>query len=100
LSVPDTGQAARVEIAVTAIGADGTVRQAAVETAGRVDAHWWDQLAASAHLEVPPPYRPEPEQPVYEVRAGEHVAMVAEQDLAGPLRELVMAVVAEGWGGG
>jgi hypothetical protein len=26
LSVPDTGQAARVEIAVTAIGANGTVR--------------------------------------------------------------------------
>ena len=42
---------------------------------------------------------PEPGQPVYEVRAGEHVAL-AEQDLAGPLRELVMAVVAEGWGGG
>jgi hypothetical protein len=37
---------------------------------------------------------------VYEVRAVEHVAMVAEQDLAGPLRELAMAVVAEGWGGG
>jgi hypothetical protein len=99
LSVPDTGQAARVEIAVTAIGADGTVRQAVVETTGRVDADWWEQLAASAHLEVPPPYQPEPGQPVYQVRAGEHVAMVAEQDLAGPLRELVMAVVAEGWDG-
>ena len=58
-----------MEIAVTAIGADGTVRQAIVETAGRVDAGWWEQLAASAHLEVPPPYRPEPGQPVYEVRA-------------------------------
>jgi hypothetical protein len=99
LSVPDTGQAARVEIAVTAIGADGTVRRAVVETTGRVDAGWWEQLAGSAHLEVPPPYRPVPRQPVYEVRAGEHVVMVAEQDLAGPLRELVMAVVAEGWDG-
>jgi hypothetical protein len=100
LSVPDTGQAARVEIAVTAIGADGTIFRARVETAGRVDADWWEQLAASAHREVPPPYRPVPGRPVYEVRAGEHVAMVAEQDLAGPLRELVMAVVAEGWDGG
>jgi hypothetical protein len=70
LSVPDTGQAAPVEIAVTAIGADGTVLRARVETAGRVDADWWDQLAASAHLEVPPPCRPEPGRPVYEVRAG------------------------------
>jgi hypothetical protein len=100
VSVPDAGQAARVEIAVTAIGADGTVHRAIVETAGRVDADWWEQLAASAHLEMPPPYRPEPGQPVYEVRAGEHVVMVAEQGLVGPLRELVMAVVAEGWDGG
>jgi hypothetical protein len=37
---------------------------------------------------------------VYEVRAGEHVAMVAEQHLAGPLRELVTAAFAEGWDGG
>jgi hypothetical protein len=85
-----------MEIAVTAIGADGTVRKAVVETTGRVDADWWEQLAASAHLEVPPLYRPEPGQPVYAVRAGEHVALVAEQHLAGPLRELVMAVLAKG----
>jgi hypothetical protein len=89
-----------VEIAVTAIGADGAVHQAVAETTGRVDADWWEQLAASAHLEVPPRYRPEPGQPVYEIRAGAHVALVAEPDLVGPLRELVMAVVAEGWDGG
>jgi hypothetical protein len=96
LSVPDAGRLARVKIAVTAIGADGTVLRAIVETTGRVDADWWEQLAVSAHLEVPPPYRPEPGQPVYEVRAGEHVALVAEQDLVGPLRELVTVVLAEG----
>jgi hypothetical protein len=90
------GRLARVEIAVTAIGADGTVRKAVVETTGRVDADWWEQLAASAHLEVPPPYRPEPGQLVYAVSGGEYVALVAEQDLAGPLREVVMAVLAEG----
>lgn len=81
---------------VTSIGADGTVRQAMVDTVGRVDADWWERLAASARLEVPPPYRPEPGQPVYEIRAGEHVVQVAEQDLAGPLRELVTAILAEG----
>jgi hypothetical protein len=90
------GSLARVEIAVTSVGADGTVRRAVVDTAGRIDADWWEQMAASAHLEVPPPYRPEPGQPVYDIRAGELVALVAEQDLAGPLRELVMAALAEG----
>ena len=100
VSVPDAGRLARVEIVVTSVGADGTVRQAMVDTVGRVDADWWEQLAAFAHLEVPPPYRPEPGQPVYEVRVGEHVAQVSEGDLAGPLRELVTAVLAQGGVGG
>ena len=100
LSASDAGRLAHVEIAVTAIGADGTVRQAIVETTGRADADWWEHLAASAHLEVPPPYRPEPGEPVYEIRAGEHVALVAERELAGPLRELVTAALAEGCDGG
>ncbi len=89
-----------MEITVTSVGADGTVRRAIVDTAGRVDADWWERLAASAHLEVPPPYRPEPGHAVYEVRVGERVAQVAEGDLAGPLRELVTAVLAEGVDGG
>jgi len=53
-------------------------------------------MAAAAHLEVPSRYRPEPGQPVYEIRAGERIAQVAEGNLAGPLRELVTAVLAEG----
>jgi len=96
----DAGRLARVEIAVTSVGADGTLRRAIVNTAGRVDADRWEQLAASAHLEVPPPYQPEPGQPVYEVRVGDRVAQVAEGNLAGPLRELVEAVLAEGGDGG
>jgi hypothetical protein len=51
---------------------------------------------SSAHLKVPPPYRPEPGQPLYEIRVGERVAQVAEGNLAGVLRELVTAVLAEG----
>jgi hypothetical protein len=94
------GRLACVEIVVTSIRADGTVRQAMVDTTGRVDADWWERLATSAHLEVPPPYRPEPGHAVYEIRAGGRVAQVAEGDLAGPLRELVMAVLAEGGDGG
>jgi hypothetical protein len=85
-----------VEIGVISVGGDGTVRRGMVDTAGRVDGDWWERLAASAHLEVPPPYRPEPGQPVYEICVGGRVAHVGEGDLAGPLRELVRAVLAEG----
>jgi hypothetical protein len=94
--VPDTGRFAHMEIVVTSVGADGTVHRGAVDTAERADAPRWEQLADAAHLEVPPPYSPEPGQPVYEIRAGDHVAQVAEQNLAGPLRELVTAVLTEG----
>lgn len=96
MSVLDVRQAARVEIAVTSVGGDGTVRRVIVNTAGRVDEDWWERMVAAAHLEVPPPYRPEAGQPVYKIRAGERIAQVAEGNLAGPLLELVTAVLAEG----
>ena len=38
--------------------------------------------------------RPVEGKPVYQVRAGDSEFMVAETELAGPLRELVMAVLA------
>jgi len=94
------GRLARVEIVVTSVGADGTIRRAIVDTAGRVDADWWERLAALAHLEVPAPYRAEPGQVIYEIRAGGRVAQVSEGDITGPLRELVIAVLAEGGNGG
>jgi hypothetical protein len=52
-------------IEVTRIGGDGSIRRAVVDTAGRDDAARWERLAQQAALEVPPPYRPEPGQPVY-----------------------------------
>ena len=83
-------------IEVTRIGGDGSICRAVVDTAGRDDAARWERLAQQAALEVPPPYRPEPGQPVYQISAGGHAAQVAEKDLAGPLRELVSAVLSEG----
>jgi hypothetical protein len=47
-------------------------------------------------LDFAPPYRPAPGQPVYLIQAGEQAFAVAEHDLTGPLRELVMTVLAEG----
>jgi len=87
-------QAGLMVIEVTRIGGDGSISRAVVDTAGRDDAARWEQLAQQATLEVPPPYRPQPGQPVYEVSVGGHAAHVAEKDLAGPLRELVSAVLA------
>ena len=52
-----------------------------------------------ACLEVPPPYHPEPGEPVYQVCAGDQMAQIAESDLRGWLRELVTAVLAEGRAG-
>jgi len=67
-----------------------------VDTASRKDAARWEELVAEAGLDSPPPYRPAPGQPVYLIEAGEQAFAVAEQDLTGPLRELVMTVLAEG----
>jgi len=64
---------------------------------GRQDAARWDGLAEQARLDLPPPYRPHPGEPVYEIAADERVAQVAEGDLIGPLRELVRAVLTDGW---
>jgi hypothetical protein len=94
------GRLARVEITVISVGGDGTVCRGRVDTARRADGDWWERLAAAVLLEARPPYRPEPGQPVYEVRIGGRVAQVAEGDLAGPLRELVTAVLAQGRYGG
>jgi hypothetical protein len=85
-----------VIIDVTRIAGDGNFRRAAVDTAGRDDAARWEQLAEQSALSVPPPYRPDPGQAVYEISAGGRVVQVAEKDLTGPLRELVTAVLAEG----
>jgi hypothetical protein len=61
-------------IEVTRIGGDGSTRRAVVDTAGRDDAVRWERLAQQAALEVPPPYRPEPGQPVYQISADGHAA--------------------------
>ena len=43
----------------------------------------------------PLPCRPGPGEPVYHIAASGHAAQVAGKDLAGPLRGLVMALLAE-----
>jgi hypothetical protein len=85
-----------VRIEITQLSGDGAIRRAHVETTERYDAERWERLAEDASLDYPPPYRPDPGQPVYEIQIGARVAQVGERDLVGPLRELVTAVMADG----
>lgn len=85
-----------MSIEVTRILGDGSIRRARVEPEDRADAARWQELVRRANLDLPPPYRPDPGRPVYQVSSGEHSIQVAERGLVGPLRELVTAVLAEG----
>jgi hypothetical protein len=85
-----------MSIEVTEVAGDGTIRRAMIDTSGRGDARRWERLTEDASLAYPPPYRAVPGESVYHIRAGKHSAQVGERDLAGPLQELVRAVLAEG----
>ncbi len=83
-------------IVVTRVGGDGSVLTRSVHTASRGDPGRWEALAGQATLGILRPYRPQPGEPVYCVCAGEHEVQVAERDLDWRLRELLIAVLAEG----
>lgn len=85
-------------IVVTYLAADGSLLRRTVNAAARHDARMWEDLVQQAALGFPPAYRPAPGRAVYHIRAGEQEVLVAEDDLVGPLRELVAAVLAEGEG--
>ena len=90
------GQTKAMNIEVTRILGDGSIRRASVQPEDRADAGRWRQLLDQANLQLPPPYHPDPGRPVYQVSDGEHSVQVAERGLVGPLRDLVAAVLAEG----
>jgi hypothetical protein len=84
-----------MRVVVTWIGPDGAMRRRMADTGASGDAGPWKELIARA-LAAPVPYRPDPGGPVYHLRAGERVVLVAGHDLSGPLYELVTAVLALG----
>ena len=90
------GHTGSMNIEVTRILGDGSIRRARIEPEERPDAARWRELVSRANLNLPPPYRPDPGRPVYQVSDGEHSIQVAERGLVGPLRDLVAAVLAEG----
>lgn len=93
LVLRDTG---RVNIEVTRILGDGSIRRVRVEPRDGSDAARWQDLVQRANLGLPPPYHPDPGRPVYHVSTDEHSIEVAERSLVGPLRDLVTAVLEEG----
>lgn len=90
------GRTEQVRVEVARVAADGGVRRTALDTADWDDAARWDELVAQADLDSFPPYRPVPYQTIYLIHACDRELAIAEHDLTGPLRELVMAVLAEG----
>lgn len=83
-----------VRVIVTRIDPDGTLHRRMVDTA-QSDRQLWEDLAARA-VGVPAPYRPVPGIAVYHIRVDDDVVIAAEHDLAGPLRDLVTAVMVLG----
>lgn len=84
-----------MRIVVTEVTGQGTIRRGVLDTDHRSDADRCNDLIQRAALDVPPPYRPMAGRPVYEISAGDKASWVAERDLAGPLRELVMIALTD-----
>lgn len=86
-------------LVVTEIAWNGGIRRLAVDTSGRDDASRWEDLVGRVPAQ-PPPYRVVPGAAVYHIGIDDHVLLVSENDLAGPLRDLVVAVLSAGTGAG
>jgi hypothetical protein len=71
------------------------MRRRALDTSGLTDAGRWENLIEQV-LASPPPYRAAPGRPVYMIYAGDRAVLVAEQDLTGPLAELVETILETG----
>lgn len=84
-----------MKLAVTEIGWDGGLRRGVIDTARRSDTRRWEELIGRVPA-YPPPYRAGPGSTVYHISVDDHVILVSEHDLAGPLRDLVLAVLTSG----
>ncbi len=80
---------------MTHIWGNGTVVSRTVDTAEGSDGVQWGELASRA-LADPPPYRAFAGGAVCQIRVDDQVVIVAERDLAGPLLDLVAAVLDHG----
>lgn len=84
-----------MRVVATRIEQDGTMQRRMVDTTQQGDRWLWEDLAARA-IAAPVPYRPVPGIAMYHISVDGYVIMAAEPDLAGPLLDLVTAVLALG----
>ena len=82
-------------VEVTQVESDGAMWRRMINTAGRSDAECWQRLMTRA-VAAPVPYRPVPGTPIYHLRLDDRDFLIADQDLDGPLLDLVTAVLALG----
>jgi hypothetical protein len=85
----------QMRVVVTRIEPDGTMCRRMVETGQQSDPSNWEDLTARA-LAARPPYGPVPGTAVYHLCVEGDVIQVGEYDLQGPLRDLVIVVLAIG----
>ena len=85
-----------VRVVVTEVTGAGSIRRGMLDTAEQNSPERCSDLIERAALDLPPPYRPVPGRPVYQIRAGDTIVFVAERELVGPLQALVMIALAPG----
>jgi hypothetical protein len=84
-----------VRIGVTEIGWDGAIRRRALDTWCLADADRWEHIIGQV-LTVPPAYQATPGTPVYIIHTSHRALLIGEEDLTGPLRDLVITILATG----
>ena len=82
-----------VRFAVTEIGWDSRIRRRVPDTWCLTGASSWENLIGQL-LAFPPPYRA-PGSPVRIIHANDRAVVMGEQNLTGPLRDLVTAILAQ-----
>jgi hypothetical protein len=82
-----------VRVGITEIGWDGTIRRRALDTWCLADADRCERIIGQV-LALPPAYQATPGSPVYIVDTGDRAVLIGEEDLTGPLRDLVITILA------
>jgi hypothetical protein len=82
-------------VVVTEIGWDGSIRRRVLDTWRLTEADRWD-IVIGQILAFPPPYRAASGSSVYVIHAGDRAVLVSEQNLTGPLEDLVRMILTDG----
>jgi hypothetical protein len=84
-----------VRVGVTEIGWDGTIRRRALDTWCLADADRLEHIIGQV-LTIPPAYQATPGRPVYIIHTRDRAVLIGDEDLTGPLRDLVTKILATG----